>query len=40
MNQLDTSEEKLMAKRGRDIVFWDDGGTTSPSSEPRTPESR
>jgi hypothetical protein len=39
MIQLDTSEEKLPAKRGRGMVFTDDGDTTSPSSEPRTPES-
>jgi hypothetical protein len=39
MNQLDTSEEKLQAKLAHDIIFGNDGGTTSPSSEPRTPES-
>jgi hypothetical protein len=39
MIQLDTSKEKLPAKRGRGMVFTDDGDTTSPSSEPRTPES-
>jgi hypothetical protein len=39
MNQLDTSEEKLFAKRGHDMIFSDDGNTTSPSSEPRTPKS-
>jgi hypothetical protein len=39
MNQLDTLEEKLFAKRGHDMIFSDDGNTTSPSSEPRTPES-
>jgi hypothetical protein len=38
MNQLDTSEEKLLAKCGRGIIFSDDGDTTSLSSEPRTPE--
>jgi hypothetical protein len=37
MNQLDTSEEKLFAKRAHGS---DDGDTTSPSSEPRTLESR
>jgi hypothetical protein len=40
MNQLDTSEEKLFAKRGHGMIFCDDGNTTLPSSEPRTPESR
>jgi hypothetical protein len=39
MNQLDISEEKLFAKHGHGITFSDDGNTTSPSSEPRTPES-
>jgi hypothetical protein len=39
-DQLDTSEEKLQAKRTRDIIFDDDGDTTSPSLEPRTLESR
>jgi hypothetical protein len=39
MNQLDTSKEKLLAKRARGLVFGDDGDTTSPSSEPRTLES-
>jgi hypothetical protein len=38
VNQLDTSEEKLLVKRGCDIVFGDDGDTTSPSSEPCIPE--
>jgi hypothetical protein len=38
MNQRDTSEEKLLAKRGCDLIFNDDGDTTSPSSEPCTPE--
>jgi hypothetical protein len=37
--KLDTSEEKLLAKCGRGMIFSDDGNTTSPSSEPRTPES-
>jgi hypothetical protein len=36
MNQLDTSEEKLLAKRDRDLFFSDDGNTTSSPSEPRT----
>jgi hypothetical protein len=40
MNQLDTSDEKLLAKHGCDIIFCDDGDTTSPSSEPCTLESR
>jgi hypothetical protein len=38
MNQLNTSEEKFLAKRGRGIIFVDDGNTTSPLSEPRPPE--
>jgi hypothetical protein len=38
MNQLDTSEEKLLAQRGHSMVFSDDGDTTSPSSKPRTPD--
>jgi hypothetical protein len=38
MNQLDTSEEKLQAKRTRDIVFSDDDDTTSSSVEPHTPK--
>jgi hypothetical protein len=38
MNHLDTSEEKLLAKRGSDLFFGDDGDTTSPLSEPCTPE--
>jgi hypothetical protein len=33
MNQLDTSEEKLLAKRGLGLFFGDDGDTTSPSSD-------
>jgi hypothetical protein len=40
MKQVDTSKEKLFAKRGRNMIFNDDGDTTLPSSEPRTPESR
>jgi hypothetical protein len=40
MNQLDTNEEKLFAKCGCDMIFNNDGDTTSPSSEPHTPESR
>jgi hypothetical protein len=40
MKQLDISEEKLFAKRGHGMIFSDDGDTTSPSSEPRTLESR
>jgi hypothetical protein len=39
MKQLDTSEEKLFAKRGRGMIFNDNGDTTLPSSEPRTLES-
>jgi hypothetical protein len=37
--KLDTSEEKLYARRGCDILFKDDGDTPSMSSEPRTPKS-
>jgi hypothetical protein len=37
--KLDTSEEKFLAKCDHSIIFSDDGDTTSPSSEPRTPES-
>jgi hypothetical protein len=36
--KLDTSEEKLLAKRGCNMIFNDNGDTTSPSSEPRTPK--
>jgi hypothetical protein len=39
MNQLDTSEEKFLAKRGCNIIFGDDSDTRAPSSEPRTPKS-
>jgi hypothetical protein len=39
MNQLDTSEKKLQAKRARGIIFGNNDDTTWPSSEPRTPES-
>jgi hypothetical protein len=38
MSQLDTSGEKLFAKRGHGMIFSDDGDTTSLSSEPRTPK--
>jgi hypothetical protein len=38
MNHLDTSKEKLLVKCGCDIIIGDDGDTTSPSSEPHTPE--
>jgi phage repressor protein C with HTH and peptisase S24 domain len=38
MSQIDTYEEKLVAKHGRDLIFDDDGDTTSPSLEPCTPE--
>jgi hypothetical protein len=40
MNQVDTSNEKLFAKRGRGMIFSNDGDTTSSSSEPRTLDSR
>jgi hypothetical protein len=40
LNQLDTSEEKLYAKRARGYLFSDDGDTPSMSSDaPPTPES-
>jgi hypothetical protein len=35
MNQLDTSEEKLYARRAHGYLFGDDGGT--PSMLPNTP---
>jgi hypothetical protein len=38
MNQLDTSEEKLLAKHDRDLFFGNNGHTTSLSSEPHTLE--
>jgi hypothetical protein len=38
MNQLDTFEEKSLAKRDRNLFFGDDGDTTLSSSEPHTPE--
>jgi hypothetical protein len=38
MNQFDTSEEKVMAKRIHDHFFGDDGNTSSMESEPRSPE--
>jgi hypothetical protein len=38
MNQVDTSEGKLVAKHGSRLFFGDDGDTTSPSSGPRTLE--
>jgi hypothetical protein len=40
MNQLDTSEEKLYARRARGIIFSDDGDTPLAFLEPpSTPES-
>jgi hypothetical protein len=33
MNQVDTFEDKLVAKHDNGLFFGDDGGTTSPSSE-------
>jgi hypothetical protein len=36
MNQLDTSEEKLMPKCGHNIFFGDDGDTSLSESEPRS----
>jgi hypothetical protein len=38
MNQVDTSKDKLVAKHDSGLFFGDDGDTTSPLSEPRTPE--
>jgi hypothetical protein len=38
MNQLDTSEEKLYARRACDMLFSDDGSTPSTSLEPSTPK--
>jgi hypothetical protein len=38
--KLDTSEEKLLAKQGRGMIFSHDGDTAMPSSEPCTPNSR
>jgi hypothetical protein len=35
--KLDTSEEKLMAKQGRRMIFSHDDDTAMPSSEPCTP---
>jgi hypothetical protein len=34
MNQLDTSKEKLYARRARGVLFSNDGDTPSMSSEP------
>jgi hypothetical protein len=39
MNQLDTFEKKLHARRACGILFSDDGDTPSTSSEPRRPKS-
>jgi hypothetical protein len=36
--QLNTFEEKLLAKREHDLILGDDGDTTSPSLDPHTPE--
>jgi hypothetical protein len=38
MNQLDTSEEKSLAKHDHSIIFSDDGDTSSSSSKPRVPK--
>jgi predicted nucleic acid-binding protein len=38
MNLVDTSEEKLMAKRGHGLLFSDDGDTSSTESDPHSPE--
>jgi hypothetical protein len=40
MNQLDTSEEKLLVKCRHGIIFGECGDTTSPLSEPHTPKCR
>jgi hypothetical protein len=37
--KVDTSEDKLLAKHDRVMIFSSDGDTSSPSSEPRTLES-
>jgi hypothetical protein len=37
--KCDTSVEKLLAKRGRGMIFNNDNDTTSLLSEPCTPES-
>jgi hypothetical protein len=37
--KLDTSKEKLLAKRDHGLIFSYDGDTTLPSSEPHTPKS-
>jgi hypothetical protein len=36
MNQLDTSEEKLFARRTHGMLFGDNNDSPSMSSEPRT----
>jgi hypothetical protein len=38
MNQLDTFEEKLLAKCGHGLLFSNDDDTTSPSLEPCSPK--
>jgi hypothetical protein len=38
MNQLDSLEDKLLAKRSCGLFFSHDGDTTSMSLEPRTPK--
>jgi hypothetical protein len=38
IREVDTSRGKLVAKHGHGLFFGDDGDTTSPSSQPRTPE--
>jgi hypothetical protein len=40
MNQLDTFEKKLHARRACGILFSDDGDTPSTSLEPCRPKSR
>jgi hypothetical protein len=38
MNQVDTSEDKLVAKHGSGLFFGDDSDNTPPLLEPCTPE--
>jgi hypothetical protein len=38
MNQVDSSEDKSVAKHGSGLFFGDDSGTTPPLLEPHTPE--
>jgi hypothetical protein len=38
MNQVDTSEDKFVAKNGSGLFLDDDGNTIMLSSEPHTPK--